>query len=300
MTPLQLVAAYCVLIVLASWLGGWLPSWVQLTHTRMQLVMSVVGGLMLGVGMLHMLPHSVAQTDSFDTSVTWALAGLLTTFFLIRVFDFHHHGPPESDASKTHAHDHTHGQEHAGHAAHGGYGRARRGWIGVALGLALHSLIDGVALGAAVLAESSQGHGSFLYGSGVFLAVLLHKPLDALSVTSLMAASGWPVGTRNLVNAGFAMTCPVGAMLVVLGIDLVEGDRAIVVGCALGFSAGVFLCIALGDLLPELQFHDHDRVKLSVALLVGVALAYLVGYFEPGHVHGASESPQRQSAADKP
>ena len=38
---------------------------------------------------------------------------------------------------------------------------------------------------------------------------------------------------------------------------------------ALAFSAGTFLCIALSDLLPELQFHAHDRFKLSVALLAG-------------------------------
>ena len=29
-------------------------------------------------------------------------------------------------------------------------------------------------------------------GMGVFLAILLHKPLDAFSITSLMMVSGWP------------------------------------------------------------------------------------------------------------
>lgn len=58
------------------------------------------------------------------------------------------------------------------------------------------------------------------------------------------------------------------------------------VGCALGFSAGVFLCISLGDLLPEVQFHKHDRVVLSIALLLGVAAAYAIGFIEPAHSHG--------------
>ena len=43
-------------------------------------------------------------------------------------------------------------------------------------------------------------------------------------------------------------------------------------GVALAFSAGTFLCIALSDLLPELQFHSHDRLKLSLALLAGFGL----------------------------
>jgi zinc and cadmium transporter len=47
-------------------------------------------------------------------------------------------------------------------------------------------------------------------------------------------------------------------------------------GCALAFAAGVFLCISLGDLLPELELHSHHRIRLSVALLLGVALAWLI------------------------
>ena len=54
-----------------------------------------------------------------------------------------------------------------------------------------------------------------------------------------------------------------------------------IVGCALAFSAGVFICISLSDLLPELEFHAHDRFKLSLALLLGVAAAWGIGYLEP-------------------
>ena len=38
-------------------------------------------------------------------------------------------------------------------------------------------------------------------------------------------------------------------------------------GWALAFSAGTFLCISLGDLLPEVHFHSHDRLWLSVQLI---------------------------------
>ena len=41
--------------------------------------------------------------------------------------------------------------------------------------------MDGVAVGAAVFTEA--GH-STLPGLAVFLAVMLHKPLDALSITA--------------------------------------------------------------------------------------------------------------------
>jgi zinc and cadmium transporter len=51
-------------------------------------------------------------------------------------------------------------------------------------------------------------------------------------------------------------------------------------GCALAFCAGTFLCISCSDLLPELQFHSHDRLKLSVALLAGLGVAILIGVIE--------------------
>ena len=43
------LAAYCIAIIFASLLGGWLPSRIRMTHTRTQVVMSLVAGLMLGV-----------------------------------------------------------------------------------------------------------------------------------------------------------------------------------------------------------------------------------------------------------
>ena len=48
----------------------------------------------------------------------------------------------------------------------------------------------------------------------------------------------------------------------------------------LAFAAGMFMCSALSDLLPELQFHQHDRVKLSAALLGGLGLAWAVGQLD--------------------
>jgi zinc and cadmium transporter len=147
----------------------------------------------------------------------------------------------------------------------------------VAVGLSLHSAVDGVALSSSALAE----HGDYP-GLGTFLAVLLHKPLDALAITSLMAAGGWPTRTRRIVNVAFALICPLGAALFCAGARL--GSEALL-GGALGFAAGAFLCIALADLLPEVQFHRHDRLKLSAALLLGVALAYGVTFLEAGGFH---------------
>src|SRR5258708_39341135 len=86
-----LLTLYCICVIAASLLGGALPGWIKLTHRRMQLVMSFVGGLMLGVALLHLLPHALAHQGSIDSVVGWTLGGLLTMFLLIRVFHVHAH-----------------------------------------------------------------------------------------------------------------------------------------------------------------------------------------------------------------
>jgi zinc and cadmium transporter len=107
-----------------------------------------------------------------------------------------------------------------------------------------------------------------------------------MSITTVMAAGGWPVRTRNLVNLGFALMCGVGAASFYLGLQQFSGNQQTILGWALGFAAGVFLCISLGDILPEVQFHAHDKAKLSTALVLGIALAYAIGFVEPAHQHG--------------
>ncbi len=163
-------------------------------------------------------------------------------------------------------------------------------WAGVAIGLAVHTFIDGIALGAAVIADTIHRPSAWPAAMGVFLAILLHKPLDALSITSLMQAGGWSRRTQQVVNAGFALMCPLGAWAFLAGIGHLAEDSHTLVGTALAISAGVFLCISLGDLLPEVQFHHHDRLKLSTALLLGVFTAYAMGYLEPEHAHHSGHS----------
>jgi zinc and cadmium transporter len=285
-----LLTIYCICVAAASLAGGALPSLVKLTHRHMQFLMSFVGGLMLGVALLHLLPHSLAQHGSIDSVAGWTLGGLLTMFLLIRVFHVHAHEHGDtSDLVDDHHHAHDGPCEHHHEPHSHAPGQHPFSWMGLALGLALHTLIDGLALGAAVIAEADHNHGAALFGLGTFLAVALHKPLDALSITSLMAAGGWSRGSIQLANVLFALMCPLGAAASAWGLTGIFGEQHLALGCALAFAAGVFLCIALADLLPEVAFHAHDRFQLTLALFLGIALAWGIGFLEPSHAHESHE-----------
>jgi zinc and cadmium transporter len=281
-SPTLLLVFYCIAISGFSLAGGLLPNWVKMTHTRTQLVMSLVSGLMLGVAFYHLLPHSVALaggSGGVDTAVWWLMVGLIAMLLLLRLFHFHQHDFSAEEGQHHDHHDHGHDHAHS-HApktpAHG------LSWVGIALGLALHTLIDGVALGAVMHGGSAQAG---LIGIGVFLAILLHKPLDAISIVTVMEAGGWSRGARATTNAVFALMCPLGALLFFFGVDFLADSQNHVVAAALAFSAGAFICIALSDLLPEVHFHSHDRVKLTLAFLLGIAVAYAIGGVEPAGMH---------------
>jgi zinc and cadmium transporter len=298
MTNVGLLSIYCVIVVFASLAGGWLPTVMRLTHRRLQIVISAVGGLMLGVALFHLLPHAVEHIGSLDDAIGWMMAGLLAMFFLIRSFHSHSHGVEAAPAGQpcdhpSHAHDHAHEHEHS----HGHGTTAGSSWIGVAIGLSLHTLIDGAAMAAAV-ADEQSGEGFALAGIGTFLAVALHKPLDSLSITSLMIAQGWSPKARQAVNLAYSLACPLGAAMFSLGMHQLQGESSVVIGAALAMAAGVFLCISLGDLLPEIEYHSHDRVTLSAALLAGVAVAYAIGFVEPAHLHDHSHGGHSHSGHD--
>ena len=307
MTPPVLLTFYCCLIVLASLAGGWLPSMFRLSHLRMQLLMSLVGGMMIGVACLHLLPQAIAQLNSPAWLSGSLLVGVLCMLFLLRFGHVHHHGEAASthadcghipvapviasSDSRSHSHDHDHDHDHDTPAelpvtTQAKPTRHRLSWVGLFLGLALHTLFDGVALGASVVSEAggSTAASLSLFGLGTFLAVALHKPLDAMSITSVMNAGGWAPRSLAVINGGFALACPAGALIFWFGTSTLESSTHLV-GCALAFSAGAFLCIALTDLIPEVLNHQHDRVKLSLILLLGSVLAIGIELL-PGHNHG--------------
>ncbi|MEM9351879.1 MAG: ZIP family metal transporter [Planctomycetota bacterium] len=259
---------YSLLILAASVAGGMIPTWVRLTHLRMEVAVSFVAGVMMGVGMLHLLPHALRQAPGDEVAVcVWVLLGWLAMFFIERFFRFHHHELEAGEVVCSYDRSHDAPGPSHGHDLT---------WSGAALGLTLHSVIAGVALAASV----EHGHATLsLPGLGTFLAILLHKPFDSMTIATLMARGGWSVPMRHAVNGLFALAIPVGVLIFHFG--LMGGDEGgSALAYALAFSAGMFFCIAASDLLPELQFHDHDRGKLSAALLVGLAVAYAVCWIE--------------------
>lgn len=273
----SLLVVELLLVATAAWAGGASVALIRLGHRRMQVLLSFTGGILLGVAMLHLLPHAArALGGSIDATAPWLLAGFFLMFLLERGFHGHaHHAvdPDHGPASGCDHDSHRHGStRHDGHGAlPSGPPGTQWGWLGAFVGLAIHSLADGAALAAA--AERGAGAGGFFAGGATFLAILLHKPIDAALIAALMVKAGATTGLRTGVNLLHAALVPIGALAFVVVIGTLGVHRGETVGAALALAAGAFLCIAAADLLPEVEFHSHDRLLLSAALALGITVA---------------------------
>lgn len=277
---MTILVVYCLLILVASILGGVMPLMMRFTHSTMQLAVSFVAGVMLGVGFLHMLPHAAQMFDEDKYLMLWVLGGFLLMFFIQRYLVVHQHVAPHGETASEHRcgeTDEVHHQSHEDIAAQtpGVMPAKRMSGAGAAVGLSIHSMLNGVALAAAVQAQAKAG---WLAGFATFVAIFVHKPFDSMTITTLLAAGGWSKKACYVINALFSLVLPVGVLIFHLGLGQAAEQQRLLLGCALGISAGVFLCIAASDLLPEMQFHTHDRGPLSFWLIAGVALAYLVEF----------------------
>ena len=277
--PFLTLAMQLAVVAGAAYAGGSSLSFLSMGHRRMQVLLSLTGGVLLGVGLLHLLPHAFLQLDrQIDTTMIWVLAGFFLMFLLERAFHGHSHHTADGGES---GHDcgHDHGHTHA--VSPGG----RWAWCGAFAGLALHSLADGAALAASVRADADHGAG-WLAGFATFLAVLLHKPFDAAIIGTLMLNAGVSSRGRSIANSLYALVVPLGAVAFLASLQVFGGHQETIIGVAMALAAGAFLCIAAADLLPEVQFHSHDRVLLTMSLALGLAIAWGITVMErSSHAH---------------
>ncbi|RLS47734.1 MAG: hypothetical protein DWH87_06450 [Planctomycetota bacterium] len=266
-----------VLTTAAAYAGGASVAFLRLGHRRMQVLLSFTGGILLGVAFLHLLPHATrACGGRVDDAAPWVLAGFFLMFLLERAFHGHAHHAADPEHGPVGGCDHgPHAAllpgAHEHHPVEAHIGRGGASWYGAFAGLAVHSLADGAALAAAM--DLSAGRGGLLTGVAPLLAILLHKPVDAGLIAALMLKAGASPGLRRTVNLAHACLVPLGALIFLACLRGAGGGREEFLGAALGLAAGAFVCIAAADLLPEVEFHSHDRLLLSASLALGITLA---------------------------
>lgn len=246
-----LFALYALTLVLVTLVSGIIPLAIHAHGRRIEVLLSFSAGVMLGAAFFQMTPEAIHIGGL--KALTFVLVGALTMFLLERFVVTHVCEEPPKDCD---AHD---------HASFG---------IVAFLGLSIHTLFDGVALGSSFTAG---------IGVSVFLAIAAHKIPASLALGSILAHAGYRRRTALLLLFVFALTIPLGAGLYFLADNLLNGAR--VTAWALAFSAGTFLYLALADLLPQVHRKVGMRWRTNLALLCGVFAMYAMRFLSGDHVH---------------
>jgi zinc and cadmium transporter len=305
MSEYGVLALYCLAVLGVSLIGGYVPFLGKVTHAKLQMYLSVSAGVMLGASFFHVMPDGMKKSG--DMFGWWMALGVVGLFCIERFIaphshemdgGGHHHNHEKADAKGTHDHDHDHDHDHnPGDHENAQVPSAPKdiraaapavaGWMAV-VGLTIHTFMNGVGLAGAVVdgfhkSSLANTAARALPGLAVFLAIVLHKPMDALAISTVLSRKGVSRQRITLVQLGFAIMVPIGVLAFYLSLHTLVSDslRNQLTGFALAFSAGTFLFIALSDLLPEVQFHRHDRIPLFLLLVAGVVFMGFIALLEP-------------------
>ncbi len=126
------------------------------------------------------------------------------------------------------------------------------------VGLLLHTFFDGVAIASAFLVGRSLG-------VMVFLAILIHKLPEGVTIASLMMAAG----RSGAAAVGSAALLGIATLAGVLFTDSV----GFLVRHGLAVSAGVTLYVAASNLVPE--FQGKRGWKVPVAFFAGAGVFFV-------------------------
>jgi len=111
------------------------------------------------------------------------------------------------------------------------------------LGLAIHGIADGLALGVAHVAGSSTGNTNNTLSLVVFFALVLHKAPTTLAFTTSIISTNIPRSKCTQYLTIFSLSTPLSALMTYTVFSFVGiGDKGDLTGLALLVSGGTFVC----------------------------------------------------------
>ena len=253
---------YSFSILGVSLFGAKLSSWLTLTPKQIRTAMGLIAGFIIGITCHYVFPsglYYIGGSSAYSTAYHWMLGGITMMVLLCEVFKFHKHDIVAKKGNKT-------------IISHSSL------W-GIILGMLIHSLMEGIILGTSI--QSSWHHGSIAPGGfGIFLIILIHKPLDIAAILGAMKVARKSISSQKILIVLFSLTTPLTCALIYWGKEtLIANGYDHIIGYAMAFSAGTLLSIAMSDLLPEVQSRGKDKGKLFITFMIGLSLSYILCLF---------------------
>lgn len=198
-----------------------------------QIALPLGAGALLAAAFFDLLPESFDHGEP-RSLLLWTLVGFTAFFLFERLATwFHHH------------HEHSLGKRNESQNRM------------VVVGDLLHNMIDGVAIGAAFIANP-------LTGLITTLAVSAHEIPKELGTFGILLSRGWR--DRKVLWAN-VMTA-VGTLIVALLTYYIGQTMILPLGPLLAVTAGMFIYIAASDIIPDIHEQSRRVGTWQAAILV--------------------------------
>lgn len=238
MTPFLNVLIFGTLAGLATFVGIYLvvkkEKWVR---ENLIYLLSFSAGILLSFSLIHLLPEAVAENKA---GYLWAMGSFFVFYAIEHILGIHQ--CEEDKECKQHE------------------TFTLVSWIG----LLIHSLIDGVVIGAGFEVSQSLGILSTL-------AVLLHELPEGISTMSVMLYGGNTIKKAVTRSFWVAIATPLGALGTYF---LLRNIDTGFLGILLAIAAGSFLYVAASDLIPEI--HKKSKWGNILLTLFGVLVPIVI------------------------
>lgn len=225
----------------------------KLTNRISLFLISFAAGVLLGVAFLDILPEAIEKIGSVEEALYYTLGAIVAFFIVERFFWWYHHHRFQAKEHRHETERHNLNQAHA---------------YLLLIGDSIHNFVDGIVIAAAFLT-------SFPLGVGVSLGVIAHELPQEIADFSIMLNAGFSRKRVLILNLLSALTTLLGAVLAFFAL----GVLSMFVPPVLAISAGVFIYLALSDLIPAIHHqseHKYDIIHFSL-FIFGIVLIFLLG-----------------------
>lgn len=208
-------------------------------------------GVLLTTALLHLAPEAIEEGGDVSLVFTSILAAIILFFFLERLVLWYHHHHQSHDAQPT--------------------------ALLITVGDSVHNFMDGIALASTLMLDPTLG---FI----TMIAIGAHEIPQEIADFAVMVNGGMSRKKALALNMLSTLAAFAGALLTYSLRDALEP----VIPYLAAFSAGMFLYIALSDLIPELHHKTSDQKEKWLQLIwfaAGIGLLFVVSTLigEPQH-----------------
>ncbi|MGI6344021.1 MAG: ZIP family metal transporter [Bacillota bacterium] len=236
---------------LATGLGGGLVVIFGRPSTRfLSTMLGLAGGIMLAISAFDLIPEAYEMGGTWLTVVGIAL-GAAIIYGLDLVLPHIHKSLQSSEGLN-------------GGGLDWDCQNLLRCGIFLALGIGLHNLPEGLAIGAGYTADEGLG-------SMIALGLALHNIPEGMVTAAPLFLAGVNRWTIILITTAAGLVTPIGTAVGYLLVGINPAFLAV----ALGVAAGAMIYIVGDELIPEShQYHSHAA---NLGLLAGFILVFVMG-----------------------